>query len=122
MYQKGFSEFLCNFLIQYFANLNFYARKHSHKDAVVWLGMPWFALILDLSVIRFGYLCALLFHYECKTEAINLAEKNLARQICEYNFIPFKSIQPLFRSLRAYCGTGAVLAVLHISYLIFTKF
>ena len=53
-----------------------------------------------------------------KTEAINLAEKNLARQICECNLIPFKSIQPLFRSLYAYYGTGAVLGILHILYLI----
>ena len=44
-------------------------EKHSNKDAVVWLGIPWFALILCLSVIKFGYLCALLFHYECKNRS-----------------------------------------------------
>lgn len=48
--------------MQYSANLKLYVRKRSNKNTVVLLGISSFALILGLSVIKFGYLCALLIH------------------------------------------------------------
>lgn len=48
--------------MQYLANLKFYTRKHSNKNTVVLLGISWFVLILGLSIIKFGYLRALLLH------------------------------------------------------------
>lgn len=36
--------------------------ENSNKVTIVLLGIPWFALILGLRIIKSGYVCALLFH------------------------------------------------------------